>query len=1329
MLDFVKTRYATQKDGSVEVFPDFMVDSKTTDLMIRGNSFYAIWDEAAGLWSTNQYDVQRLVDKDLYSKVEELKRTLGPDVKFNVKTLTNFSTGRWTQWTKFSKSCPDNYHELDVHITFENDEVTKESYVSKRVPYAIHSGPTPAYDELLGVLYSPEERAKLEWAIGSIFVGDSKRIQKFIVLYGSAGTGKGTVLSIIDQLFEGYCSAFEAKALTSTNNAFALEAFKNNPLVAIQYDGDLSRIADNTKLNSIVSHEPMVINEKFKGLYESRFHSFLFMGTNSPVMITDAKSGILRRLIDVKPTGNLIEEQRYDYLMRKVKFELGAIAQHCIDVYKRMGMTYYSKYRPREMMGATNEMYNFVEEKYEVFAREDGVSLRNAYMMYKTYCEEANVDKPMQRTKFGEELKSYFKKFYTQTRLPTGQHVRSYYSEFDVDQFDFASDMSATDIPAQTVFRPPTWLMLDKTVSIFDNIFKDCLAQYSKGDGTPTDYWDKVTTILSDIDTTREHYVRTPPELICIDFDIRGEDGEKDRLKNLEAASHFPETYAEYSKSGKGLHLYYIYHGDVSKLCRIYDDYIEIKVFTGKSALRRKLCGCNDIPIATISSGLPVKEPKGDKMLDCDGVQNEKQLRKLIINCLHKKHHGATKPEIDYIYSELEKAYSKGMRYDVTDMRPSIQAFATNSTHQPIECLRKVGLMRFKSEEELPPVEYDSSANRVVDDSRYTDKDTDLVIFDIEVFPNLLLICWKFIGEGKPVYSLFNPTPSEIEPLLKLKLIGFNNRSYDNHIVYAAYMGKSNQELYEASKRIIGGSASAKYGSAYNLSYADIYDFISKKQGLKKWEIELGIHHQELGFPWDEPVPEEKWDLVAEYCKNDVIATEAVWNARKEDFVAREILAKLSGLTVNDTTRMHTTKIIFGDNKKPELVYTDLSQMFPGYEFSSSGIDRDRYISEPVSGKSIYMGEDPGEGGYVYAEPGVHRNVTLLDIASMHPTSAIELNIFGEYTKRFKDIVEARLAIKHKDTERLKELLNGAFVPYLENENMDALSSALKIVINSVYGYTKAGFDNPFKDPRNVDNIIAKRGALFMINLKHEVQNRGFTVVHIKTDSIKIENATPDIIQFVMDYGKQYGYSFEHEATYEKMCLVNDAVYIAKYDNQGIRNKGGKHAGEWTATGKQFQVPYVFKTLFSHEPIIFDDLCETKTVTTAMYLDMNEGLGEDEHDYKFVGRAGQFCPMLPGAGGGVLLREKDKDSYSAVGGTKGFRWMESEVVRNLGKENLVDKSYYRKLADEAIETISKFSDYEAFVADGVSDYVNAVPFMNAPESADENKEVEYGKQY
>ena len=347
---------------------------------------------------------------------------------------------------------------------------------------------------------------------------------------------------------------------------------------------------------------------------------------------------------------------------------------------------------------------------------------------------------------------------------------------------------------------------------------------------------------------------------------------------------------------------------------------------------------------------------------------------------------------------------------------------------------------------------------------------------------------------------------------------------------------------------------------------------------------------------------------------------------------------------------------------------------FPGYTFDH--------------GKSLYWGEEVGEGGYVYAEPGMYRAVALLDIASMHPSSIMAERLFGDiYTARFGDILAARLAIKHGEFEKAEKMLDGKLAPYLKDKDAAKnLAQALKIAINSVYGLTSAGFDNPFRDKRNIDNIVAKRGALFMVNLKHAVQDQGFTVAHIKTDSIKIPNATPEIVKFVMDYGREYGYTFEHEATYDRMCLVNDAVYIARYED-----------GKWTATGTQFQVPYVFKKLFSREPIEFDDLCETKSVSTALYLDMNEGLPEDAHNYKFVGRVGRFSPIKTGCRGGLLLRKTDK-GYSAATGSKGYRWMESEEVKKLGKEKDVDRSYYDRLVDEAVETISQYGDFEQFIS-------------------------------
>lgn len=350
---------------------------------------------------------------------------------------------------------------------------------------------------------------------------------------------------------------------------------------------------------------------------------------------------------------------------------------------------------------------------------------------------------------------------------------------------------------------------------------------------------------------------------------------------------------------------------------------------------------------------------------------------------------------------------------------------------------------------------------------------------------------------------------------------------------------------------------------------------------------------------------------------------------------------------------------------------------FPGYVFDH--------------GKSTYMGEEVGEGGYVYSEPGMYGNVALLDIASMHPSSIVAEQLFGRsYTDVFSDILSARLAIKHKDFNKAKKLLGGKLEKYLTDESAAGdLAFALKIAINSVYGLTSASFENSFRDPRNVDNIVAKRGALFMINLKNQLQMSGTRVAHIKTDSIKIPDATPDVIKFVMDYGKEYGYTFEHEATYDRLCLVNDAVYVAKYKE-----------GKWTATGTQFQVPYVFKKIFSKEAIYFDDLCETKSVTTALYLDFNEGLPDGEHDYRFVGKVGRFCPMKEGSGGGLLLRETNgKNRFASATGAKGHRWMESEVVESLGLIDQVDRGYYDKLVTDAINTISEHGDYEWFVSD------------------------------
>ena len=1382
--------------------------------MIRGGDFYAIWNESRGCWSTDLDDVVNSIDAEMEAFKEENKEKNKDKPEYEkaeIKYMKFSSSGSIDQWWKYVKSqVRDNYHPLDQKLVFLSDPPKREDYSSKRLSYDLKPGDYSAWDELVGTLYEPEERHKIEWAIGAVVSGDSREIQKFLVLYGDSGTGKSTILNIICELFKGYYAMFIAKELASSTSDFSLEAFKDNPLVAIQQDGDLSHIEDNTRLNSLVSHEEMVVNMKFAKKFTTSFHAMLFMGTNKPVKITDSKSGIIRRLIDVKPSGKLIRRSRYNQLLKQISFELGAIAYHCLEVYKE-NPNAYDDYIPITMIGATNDFYIFLQEQYDYIMKHEYVTLTEMYNLYLMYCSNSGVTKPYQRKAVKEELKNYFNVYRERKHIADG-YLWNVYEGFKIEKFDIETQTASKEVAADD---DRSWLQFNTTKSLLDKAGSDWPAQLAIFIGDrdqPGCAWSKCQTILADIQTGELHYVRVPENLVVIDFDLKDPTtGEKSYERNLEAASKWPKTYAELSKSGKGIHLHYFYTGDVNNLDPIYAEDVEVKVFPAnkKSALRRKLTRCNSLPIATISSGLPLKKEVAKTVNEYE-IKNEAHLKAKIEKALRKEIPPyATKTCMDYIKSVTDQAYNSGMKYDLSEMESQIMYFAASSTNNSLYCRELVGKLHLKSEEQSVWVE-----------SKYEE----YVFFDFEIFPNLVVLCVKPLG--KDPIALINPTPAQVSEWFKYRMIGFNCRDYDNHIAWALMQGDSPYDLFIRSQNIINapkGKNNWKIGGAYNLSYTDVYDFCSTKQSLKKWEIELGIHHQELGLAWDKPVPQDLWEKVAEYCKNDVIATEATFLANEADFKARQILVDLAnsligpGSCVNDTTNTLTTKLIVGNVKNPQaqFIKPDLTKEFPGYEFNPFGFNpnrymlpitcvagdnpglyeyyekyqvleddvwKDRYIltkdetpvpgkqyyrNTMISGKSFYKGFDPGEGGFVFARPGMYYGLECYDSASHHPSTIIAENGFGPFTENFKMLLDIRLHIKHKDYDWVRGLYNGILSPYLtSDEDAKQLSQALKIAINSVYGLTAAHFDNKLHDPRNDDNWVAKRGALFMIDLMLEVEKQGYKVVHVKTDSIKIEKPDQKIFDFVYSFGKQHGYTFEVEHKFDRLCLVNDAVYICKYTNDPAN---GKSAGQWEGTGDQFKKkssPYTFKTLFSHEPIDFKDLCVTQTVKVGLgiYLDMDESLPDDAalvseqekllrkwkkvgyelnsdndfrltngeaptlsdvpsrkaeqytkdvyhsdyvrlaeleqeikkcHDYHFVGKAGLFCPIRPGMGGGRLVRD-NKGKFANTAGSTGYRWLEAERVKELHMEDCIDLEYFEEIKRKAIDTINLYGDFETF---------------------------------
>lgn len=1258
-MDFYKIVTSTnQRTKKITIKPQFST-IRVKDLVCKGGEFEAYWDGER--WVDDIGQLMAHVDKEVWEAKEKAENDpkRHPDYEVVALTFNNYDSNILPTFKKYCKDISQSPVAFNTEIKFADEVLKREDYATKKLAYTPTKGECPAFDEIINTLYAPEERDRILWCMGLILAKRTAEVQKFMFMYGGKGTGKGTIIKIFRMLFPGYDVDISLSELTSASS-FATAQVKAAPLM-IDDDSDISRITNDTNLLKLTGHDPILVNGKYTVPYSVQFDGLLITGSNQPYKVRDQNAGITRRALVVRPSGTRIPPTRYKHLMEQVKFEIPAVAQYALEKFEELGISAFEEDNDTKISEETDLMFAFVKEYERQLG--DRVTLKKATEFYKLFLDEYGYDTKGAKRKIKSAFSNvYYENFYEEKRVD-GSNM---YNVFEGLKQEILH-------PKRVVNRKASESRIEMSsiISKFDEVAASYPAQLTNEEGHPLKKWDDVTTILNDIDTHELHFVRIPENHIVIDFDLKNIAGEKDLALNLEAASEFPKTYAEISKSGKGVHLHYYYDGDVHELAPLVREHVEVKVFTGKSSLRRKLTMCNELDIAHISTGLPIKEE--DELLKDVGdiVWNESKMRSAIEKNIRKEYHSATKPSIDFIDHILKQAQQNNVKYDLRDMRQSVLAFAMQSTNHKKYCLDLVIKMNFNTLED----EHDQMVLGVVDKTNY--KDEELTFYDIECFPNLLVICFRKINDEMTKW--INPTPEQVESMMEEPLVGFNNRMYDNHITYSAMMNKSNLELYNQSQDIINGDRFAGLiNTAYEISYADIYEYSSKKQSLKKWEIDLGIFHDELELPWDQPVPEDKWERVAEYCANDVDATIEVFWETYPDYKARRILAELSGLSINSKTQQHAEAFLFGNDRRPQdkFVYTDLATIFPGYkfEFTKTEVEKpDGTIKEVTSKVSTYKGEIASEGGYVYSEPGVYENAVVFDVASMHPTSLIELNYFGPYTQKFADLKKARILVKHRKFKEAGEMFNGALQPYLTEEDADDLAYALKIIINIVYGMTSASYDNKFRHKDNVDNIVAKRGALFMIELKQQVQSKGYKVIHIKTDSIKIANPDEAITKFIFDFGKDYGYDFEIETVFERVALVNKAVLVGL----AVDPKSGEK--EWEAVGAMYADPYVYKTLFSREEVMDADFAVTKQAKSPIYL------GE-EH-------IGKIAQVYASKTGKELVRGDKRD---AVTGTKGYLWKQ---FKDLESKEDIDMDYYEAQLKKAIAAIDNVGNVRTLIPD------------------------------
>ena len=1274
---------------------DIIIDNKAQEVI-------AFWDEKAQTWSDNTAKLLVGIDDEILQKYKEFQK-LHPEAPVTLNMINNVASVAYRDWLKFLSSVRTPKPTFNSEVIFSDHTIERSDYATYKLPYT----PNPDIDiegflEGMSVFYEPAELDKLMWFIGATLTGDIHDIQKFAYLYGRAGSGKGTTINIIKQIFQGpYTGQISLEKLTGKSE-FASSQVRDLPVL---YDPEVNlyRMTNDTPLLALTAHEPISVNRKFRDPIEISFRGFLIAASNQPVKVRNIDAGINRRLVDIYQTGGKMDSTQYAAWMDSIPSQVPGIAAYAINKYRTMGRSYFEGYVSQQMLAQTNYMHRFVKTHYDQFT--DPMPLNRAYSQYEEYLASDNVDFKVTRHDFQNDFARYWD--HTLQKHQTVGGVQSKFWFYGFDKSSIGEQNEDTGNAGSTISNQEQPNDFDQLFNSSFNIFESdpglvYPAQLATSTGVPSSPWTKVTTTSTDIDQSKLHYLLVDKSIIVIDIDTHKPTDKPamEVLRKLKDVYSLPNTFAEPSRSGSGIHLYYSYSDRIPLKSMELFPQVELKVYNGNASLRRIFTKSNGVKALTSVNYATLKPlfdaaQKEPRMIDSQlksAISTEEEIRTLIKKALRMEIHDHTKPNMDFIAHILDEAVANDVLYNISDLETAITTFATASTNQSDTCIRIAMDLPYKNPQTDPtvfdPDEFPKAPSGHVDPQ-------DFMFYDTEVYRNVFMLSYYKRSTMDEPKTLINPSQDELYKLFTNEaLVGFNNYRYDDYILYYALMGYGPLELFSVSQQLIQEHASNKLSfKAHDVSYLDLYEIASTKQSLKKWEVDLGLPYDELDIDWNEPLAPELWDRVAAYNRNDTAVLPGLLDAIYGDYEAVELLSQLSGLPLNRTINAHTTQFIFtkkdGTHVKPDssyTQYTDLRTIFPGYEF-------DKYKG------SSYLGLNPSNGGYVYSNPGIYKRVVELDIKSMHPTSMKELNYFGPFTENYAALMDVKFFLSDDKLDEAKEALP-ILGPILDDPhtNIKAVIKAVKRALNSAYGLTSATFDNALKNPQNVDNIVAKRGALFMIQLQRKLEEAGTTVVHIKTDSIKVADPTEELIHDIQEFGKQYGYTFEFEDEYAPFTLIDKAQLIG-YSNA--------HQS-WHAIGTKFINPYTYKTLFSHEDYVLDDYARTiQSRVGKLYL------GD-----LFIGRIGSF---VASENGSILTVHKDDGGVSSPAGTLS-PIKEKFINPETGRTNTRRLPYKFVPTNKADLPDIDFRFYEEFVKDLLNDIirVSSVEDLHIllPETAD-----------
>ena len=451
---------------------------------------------------------------------------------------------------------------------------------------------------------------------------------------------------------------------------------------------------------------------------------------------------------------------------------------------------------------------------------------------------------------------------------------------------------------------------------------------------------------------------------------------------------------------------------------------------------------------------------------------------------------------------------------------------------------------------------------------------------------------------------------------------GFNNKHYDDWVVLTMILGGSNVEVKRHNDFIIGGGDPWAFPfiqfKKKPFQSFDLRDDIADK-GISLKAIEgnlyLPIVESSVSFDIDRPLTPEELDEVIRYCKNDVDATVRLYRERDDYLTSKKVVGDIYGVSeaeaLGQTNAKLSARVLNAkgvkrnderDYRIPDCLDPDL---IPEPILSFFMQIRDLSIPDTKlfgTGKQGSKGEtfkcwietSAGRCPVTYAWGGVHgakpafiaeatdeRLIVNYDVASLYPNSMINFGYCSrsmEDPDAYKKLVQLRLTYKktagkiakklakqfgddwYKRLEEiLKDCTEETAAEIAEYQDANSKQSALKLVINTVYG-AMLNLYNDLAD-RRAGRSVCITNQLAMTQLIVMLAQRCATIdfININTDGIMfyISRSEDDLAsQIVAEWSKITGFEMERD-DFAKVIQKDVNNYIGIMPDGKFKTKGG----------------------------------------------------------------------------------------------------------------------------------------------------------------------------